>query len=90
MSTTESTTSDVLRITERALEQILDLRNQEEEGEALGLRIEVTGTRGADFTYDRIVDVVPEDPGYDAEYFANRNLDGVPVLIRPVAAVDFA
>ena len=52
MSTTESTTSEVLRITERALQQILELRDQEDEGGALGLRIEVTGNNGVDFTYD--------------------------------------
>src|SRR5688572_14760474 len=52
MTTTESTTSDVLRITDRALDQILELRNQEEEGDALSLRIEVTGNNGVDFTYD--------------------------------------
>ena len=40
--------------------------------------------------YQRVGDVVPEDPGYRAEYFANQDLAGAPALIRQDAAVDFA
>jgi Fe/S biogenesis protein NfuA len=48
----ETTTEPVISITDVALEKILELRAAEDEPEALGLRIEVTGIRGADFTYD--------------------------------------
>ena len=40
------------------------------------------GGARAEFTYERIGDVVPADGGYSAEYFANRNLQGAPVLTR--------
>ena len=40
---------------------------------------EAGGGARAEFSYDRIGDVVPGDGGYAAEYFANRNLTGAPV-----------
>jgi hypothetical protein len=43
------------------------------------------GGARAEFTYDRIGDfgeAVPADGGYAAEYFANRDLHGAPVLTR--------
>jgi Fe/S biogenesis protein NfuA len=42
----------VIRVTDAALAKVLELRGAEDEPEGLGLRIEVTGVRGADFTYD--------------------------------------
>src|ERR1044071_3827789 len=45
-------TDRIIIITDRAHEQILTLRAAEDDGDGLGLRIEVTGVRGADFTYD--------------------------------------
>jgi glucose/arabinose dehydrogenase len=56
------------------------------------LRVEYfeAGSRGrAEFSYDRIGDVVPADGGYDAQYFANRNLADAPVLARLEDAIDF-
>jgi glucose/arabinose dehydrogenase/PKD repeat protein len=47
------------------------------------------GGARAEFTYDRIGDVVPADGGYAAEYFDNRTLQGAPVLTRTDDAVDF-
>ena len=47
------------------------------------------GGARAEFTYERIGNVVPEEGGYAAEYFANRNLTGAPALTRTDAAVDF-
>ena len=44
----------------------------------------------ANFDYERTGDVVPEDPGYHAEYFANQDLAGAPALTRQDGAVDFA
>ncbi|UUZ60426.1 PA14 domain-containing protein [Nocardioides sp. B-3] len=44
---------------------------------------------GAAFDYERVGDVVTADGGYTAEYFANRNLQGVPVLTRTEDAIDF-
>lgn len=57
-----------ITITERAHEQILELRAAEDDADTLGLRIEVTGTRGADFTYDLAFEVVSEAAGDDHVY----------------------
>jgi len=43
----------------------------------------------AEFTYERIGDPVPTEGGYTAEYFANRDLQGAPVLTRSDDAIDF-
>lgn len=54
----------VLTVTEPAQEKILELRAQEDEPDALGLRIEVTGVRGVEYTYDLTFDPVADaDPG---------------------------
>src|SRR3954470_10891050 len=50
--TSPTSTDSVIRITDNALAKVLELRGAEDEPEGLGLRIEVTGVRGADFTYD--------------------------------------
>ena len=48
----ETLTEPIINVTDQALAKILELRNAEDDSDSLGLRIEVTGTRGADFTYD--------------------------------------
>jgi hypothetical protein len=56
------------------------------------LRVEYFESGGgarAEFTYDRIGDVVPADDGYTAEYFSNRHLTGAPVLTRQDDAIAF-
>jgi Fe/S biogenesis protein NfuA len=50
----------VLTVTEPAREKILELRAQEDEPDALGLRIEVTGVRGVEYTYDLMFDPVAD------------------------------
>jgi glucose/arabinose dehydrogenase len=50
---------------------------------------EAGGGARAEFSYERIGAVLPDDGGYAAEYFANRNLAGAPVLTRADAAIDF-
>ena len=47
------------------------------------------GGARAEFTYDRIGEVVPTDGGYTAQYYANRDLAGDPVVTRTDDAVDF-
>jgi hypothetical protein len=44
----------------------------------------------ANVDYRRVGEVVSADPGYHAEYYANQDLGGSPVLTRQDAAVDFA
>lgn len=50
----------LLTVTETARDKILELRAQEEEPDGLGLRIEVTGVRGVDYTYDLTFDPIAE------------------------------
>jgi glucose/arabinose dehydrogenase len=50
---------------------------------------EAGGGARAGFSYDRIDEVVSSEGGYAAEYFANRDLQGAPVLTRTDDAVDF-
>ena len=58
----------VITITDRAHEQILELRAAEEDGDGLGLRIEVTGVRGADFMYDLAFEPLAESADDDHRY----------------------
>ena len=44
---------------------------------------EAGGGARAEFSYERIGDVVPGDGGYTGEYFDNRNLAGTPVAHPP-------
>jgi Fe/S biogenesis protein NfuA len=50
--TIDAVVEPVVTVTENALAKILELRGAEDDPATLGLRIEVTGVRGADFTYD--------------------------------------
>lgn len=50
----------VLTVTDTARDKILELRQQEDEPDQLGLRIEVTGVRGVEYTYDLTFDPVAE------------------------------
>ena len=42
----------LIEITPSAMETVVGIRSEEPDPEALGLRIEITGTSGVDFTYD--------------------------------------
>jgi Fe/S biogenesis protein NfuA len=48
----DTITEPVIQVTETALAKILEIRSAEENPDELGLRIEVTGVRGAEFSYD--------------------------------------
>src|SRR5262245_23514360 len=50
----------VLTVTDPARDKILDLRAQEDSPETLGLRIEVTGVQGVEYTYDLTFDPLAE------------------------------
>ena len=52
-SATAETESDVvLAVTEAALESVLAIRAEEPDPAALALRVEITGSRGTEYTYD--------------------------------------
>ena len=71
-----------ITITDRALEQVLELRAAEEEGDGLCLRIEVTGVRGADFAYD-----LAFEPLADADESDHRYEDRGLVVLMPADSV---
>lgn len=58
VETTTPTTSEaqeselVLAVTDAAMESVLAIRGEEPEPTSLGLRVEVTGSRGSEYTYD--------------------------------------
>lgn len=56
----------VLRLTDSALESVRDLRDAEDDATGLALRVEITGVRGTDFTYDLGFDPVADAPPEDA------------------------
>jgi Fe/S biogenesis protein NfuA len=74
----------VLTVTEPAQEKILELRAQEDEPDSLGLRIEVTGVRGVEYTYD-----LSFDPVADADVDAGDVIEeqgGLSVIIPAESA----
>jgi Fe/S biogenesis protein NfuA len=86
-----STADQVVMVSAVALEKIIELRDNETDSESLGLRIEVTGSRGVDYTYDLAFQVLSEAddgdlliesegltvviPGDDAEKLQGSELD---------------
>jgi Fe/S biogenesis protein NfuA len=75
----------VLTVTEPAQEKILELRAQEDEPDTLGLRIEVTGVRGPEYTYD-----LTFDPLADADVEAGDVIEkqGDLAVIIPADSTD--
>ncbi|MFT7645367.1 MAG: Fe/S biogenesis protein NfuA [Candidatus Poriferisodalaceae bacterium] len=69
----ESTTETVT-VTETALEKINGLRAGEDDAEGLGLRIEITGVRGADYTYDLAFELLAETDPSDIRIDAGSGL----------------
>jgi Fe/S biogenesis protein NfuA len=60
MSETTITESAIIEVTESAMETVLGIRAEEPDPAALGLRIEITGSQGVDFTYDLAFDELSE------------------------------
>jgi len=66
MSTTVDT--PVLHLTDAALAKVLEIRSAEEDAESLALRVEITGSRGTDYTYDLSFEVLADAEEGDATY----------------------
>ena len=75
----------VLIVTAPAQEKILELRAQEDEPETLGLRIEVTGVQGVEYTYDLTFDPVAEADQAAGDLVETAG--DLPVII-PVDSID--
>lgn len=66
---TDTTRSDVvMAITDEAMATVRSIRDQEDEPTSLGLRVEVTGTKGTEYTYDlcfhELAALEPDDVTY--------------------------
>lgn len=57
---TEQRAGEVLVVTDAARATVLDIRSNEDDADALGLRVEVTGASGVDYTYDLSLEPVAE------------------------------
>lgn len=74
----------VLSISDAALATVLGIRDQEDDAEALGLRVEITGSKGAEFTYDLGFE---ELTSADADTLVEQVAGGLKVMI-PAATVE--
>jgi Fe/S biogenesis protein NfuA len=75
----------VLIVTDSARAKILELRAQEDEPDSLGLRVEVTGVQGVEYTYDLTFDPIAEaDPTVGDLVESQGDL---PVIV-PVDSID--
>jgi len=81
---TDVTTDEiVLDISDEALFKVLDVRAAEEEGDALGLRVEVTGVAGVDYSYDLAFEPIAEADDSDVTY----NVGELTVIV-PANSID--
>ena len=80
---TTETGDEVLIVTESARATVFDIRSKEDDADALGLRIEVTGATGVDYTYDLSLEPLAEAADDD---FIHTN-EGLAVII-PANSVD--
>jgi Fe/S biogenesis protein NfuA len=77
--------NEIVRVTEAARVQVLSLREDEDdEASGLGLRIEITGSAGKDFTYDLSFAPLAEQADDDVVHTSGGEL---PVII-PANSVD--
>jgi Fe/S biogenesis protein NfuA len=84
MASPTTTAEQVIRITDTALTTIQALRKAEDAPDTLGLRIEVTGVRGADFTYDLSFDPLDEAGADDVV----TDYGGLAVIVPAASVAD--
>jgi Fe/S biogenesis protein NfuA len=70
----------VITVTPAAIAKLTELRDEEPEGDALGVRIEILGSEGSDFTYDLSFQVITKSDITDLV----RNHEGLRVIIPAV------
>jgi len=85
MTDTAETTDigEVMIVTDAARETVLEIRANEDDADGLGLRVEVTGISGVDYTYDLSLEPVAEAADDDHVHMT----DGLAVII-PANSVD--
>ncbi len=74
---------EVLIVTEGARKTVLEIRSTEDDADSLGLRVEVTGASGVDYTYDLSLEPLAE--AVDDDHIVTH--DGLSVIV-PAASVD--
>jgi len=82
-ATSDADTEIVMTVTEQAMETVLGIRDQEDAPETLALRVEITGAKGVEFTYDLSF----EEIGAAAEDDHRYQVGALTVLI-PAASVE--
>ena len=60
LAVAETDQGEVLIVTDAARATVLDIRSNEDDAETLGLRVEVTGASGVDYTYDLSLESIAE------------------------------
>lgn len=80
---TDTATDTILDVTDQALAKVLQIREAEDDQQSLGLRIEIVGTSGADFSYDLTFEAIAEAPA-DARVYEVADL----TLIIPADSVE--
>lgn len=73
----------VLSISDEAMAKVLEIRAGEDDGDELGLRVEITGVSGVDYAYDLSFDTVADADATDLVYAV-----GEIQVIVPAASVD--
>lgn len=73
----ESEAVEVLIVTDAARATVLGIRESEDDGDALGLRVAVTGASGVDYTYDLSLEPIEEAAAGDHV----REHEGLTVII---------
>ncbi|MEM7141180.1 MAG: NifU family protein [Actinomycetota bacterium] len=83
-ATTEAETpaGEVLIVTDAARATVFDIRANEDDGDSLGLRVEVTGANGSDYTYDLSLEPIAEAADDDHVHES----EGLTVIV-PAASV---
>ena len=83
MSETPDRSEELMTVTEAALGTVMEIRAKEDDADELGLRVEVTGISGVDYTYDLSLEPLAE--AADDDYVHTSN--GLSVII-PADSVD--
>ena len=79
----ESSSAEVLMVSDAAYSAVLAIRDREDDGEDLGLRVEVTGTAGVEYSYDLALDPIAEAAADDHLHTAG----GLTVMV-PSSSID--
>lgn len=79
----ETAAGEVLLVTDAARATVFEIREKEDDADTLGLRVEVTGASGVDYTYD--LSLEPIDEAADDDHV--RDQDGLTVIV-PAASVE--